>query len=149
MHVAFTLMIRDTFLKHLFRFEFLMFLYFCFAKHADRTHSLVPLVFPMMVVSTEGSISKLSEPRTMSKFQAYVLPSTFTSIFLPLDSRISLIPFALCLMTRFRAQLHHRTVDESVQPIMGEETLRLRYLHLIRAPYPNALVVCCDGVLKS
>jgi hypothetical protein len=59
-----------------------------------------------------------------------------------------LITLRLRRMTWFSTQLHNRAVDEVVQPIMGEESLRLGDLHLVRATLPYTLIVRCDGVFQ-
>jgi hypothetical protein len=58
---------------------------------------------------------------------------------------------SLCLgrMAWLGPQLHHRTIDEIVQPIMSEESLSLGDLNFLGASFPDALVVCGDGVFQG
>jgi hypothetical protein len=51
-------------------------------------------------------------------------------------------------MTWFRPQLHDRTIDEIIEPIMSEERLSFGDLNFVRTAFPNAFIVRCNSVFK-
>ena len=59
-----------------------------------------------------------------------------------------LISLRLRSMTRFRPQLHNRTINKVFQPIMRIERLRLGNLHLIRPSLPDTLIIRRDRLFQ-